>query len=205
MALRKMNPTDAYEEVYDVHDRKAASKRASDLLKKDHINERIAFLSEIDVREEISCIQIERDWIERELLANYVEANAAGDRNNAIKILQLLGTDVGMFVQRKEVLSGKLDVMKEASDVIKQQIAARLQLLFPGLDVSRFIGEATASAAMEHAGEAEVEPQQDLPAIPETVGLPPGGSDEAEAVSDGRESGGQDLLRGNGSVIPSDG
>jgi hypothetical protein len=205
-----MSKADAYREAYGTKGQRDCQKRGHDLSKKEHIQNRIAFLADYDLREEVKGIHADRDWVERELLAQYHEANQANDRSNAIKILQLLGTDVGMFVKRSEVLTGKLD-LEEDPDVIRQRIAARIQRLFPGSDPEQFMrnafagGIGAAERLGEGSGEVPVQPGETVRSLPEAVAVPQAGPDKAETVLDGSESGGEDVLRVDGGELSSHG
>jgi hypothetical protein len=214
MAIRKLDKTEAYKESYGVKDKRAAGKRGYDLYQKPHIQERIAFLSEYDIKQEVSKIDADRTWVERELLCQYHEATQANDRSNAIKILQLIGTDVGMFVKRSEVLTGKLE-LEEDPDVLRQRIVARIQKLFPGADPDAFMrtalaggarpGAELASGSREADREVPVQPIEVVRSVPEAARVPRPGSDEEEALSHGSEPGREDVLSVDGDGVPSNG
>ncbi|MBZ4251897.1 hypothetical protein LAJ57_13410, partial [Streptococcus pneumoniae] len=54
-------------------------------------------------------VVLSREWILEQLIANGIAARNAGDRNAANRAYELLGKEMGMFVDRKEIRTGPLD------------------------------------------------------------------------------------------------
>ena len=69
---------------------------------------------------------VDMDFIKKEYLSVYDEARDAGDRNNALRVLESLGKHLGMFIERSEsklLIDGNLTVTHDAIDQDLQQLA----------------------------------------------------------------------------------
>ena len=92
------------------------------------ITSRIKSLQDAAASEVIEKIKLDKQWVIDELLRQYHangtivqsfdkmgnETNAPQKANEAIKCLELLGRELGMFVDRKEVRIGALDGLSDA-------------------------------------------------------------------------------------------
>lgn len=105
------------------------------------ITSRIAAIQDAAVVEVIDKIKVDKEWVISELLRQYAanglivqafdkmgnETNAPQKANEAIKCLELLGKEIGMFVERKEVRIGALDGLSDQELTrIAQELSAAI-------------------------------------------------------------------------------
>ncbi|MEJ7804401.1 MAG: hypothetical protein WKG03_00550 [Telluria sp.] len=110
------------------------------------IGKRIALLQDTAAEEVIERVKVDKAWVIAELLRQYEsngrvvqafdkqgnETNAPQKANEAIKCLELLGREMGMFVEKKEV---RIEHFEGVSDAELTRIAAELTAQL-GLDKS---------------------------------------------------------------------
>lgn len=84
-----------------------AAVTGSNLAKNRKVSARIAELSVRVVDQIVSATAIDRAWVLEGLKRIASEAEAENDFNPAIKAHELIGKELGMFVDRKEVRLGK--------------------------------------------------------------------------------------------------
>lgn len=89
--------------------RSAASVRASGLMKNPKIKKRIAELQQQLVKKASQAVGLDRSWVLDRLKSNADLALEEKDRAAANRALELLGKEIGMFVDRKQVLIGPLE------------------------------------------------------------------------------------------------
>ena len=105
------------------------------------ITSRINLLQDQAADEVVERIKIDKQWVIDELLRQYQanglvvqafdkqgnETNAPQRANEAIKCLELMGRELGMFVDKKEVRVGTLDGISDAELTrIAQELAASI-------------------------------------------------------------------------------
>lgn len=87
-------------------------QRGSELMKREPVRARIAELTALIDREKAaSVVQVAvptRDFVLRELMQNVMASKAARDRSSVNKGLELIGKELGMFVQRSMVVESPL-------------------------------------------------------------------------------------------------
>lgn len=87
-----------------------ASVRAAELRRKPEIMARVEELRATIDRETASSVVADRRWVIGELISVAKEARLQNDRSNAIRALELVGRDLGCFVNRN------MDVTPSAMD-----------------------------------------------------------------------------------------
>lgn len=107
------------------------------------ITARISMLQDTAAVEVVEKMKLDKEWVVAELLRQYQangtivqaydkqgnETNAPQKANEAIKCLELIGKELGMFVERKEVRTGPLEsVSDEELTRIAQELYAQLSL-----------------------------------------------------------------------------
>lgn len=89
----------------------AASVRASGLMKKPEIKARIAEIQQGLMKKASQAVQLDRAWVLDRLKQNADLALDEKDRSAANRALELLGKELGMFVDRKQILVGPLEAL----------------------------------------------------------------------------------------------
>ena len=205
VALHDIDATEAYTLVYDQQDKTRAQRSSSRLLHKDAVKDRIEWLSTNRSQREIEVVvenqYANQEWVKKELVSQYYGSVAADDRTNALRALNMIGTDLGMFVQRREVLTGKIDPLQESPDVLKRRIAASISLLFPGSSIPGVDGSEGTGRALPDPRESEGQQVVDIPALPEATGISRDGEREEISVPDGSQPSGENILRGDGDEL----
>lgn len=87
------------------------SVRASEMLKRPYVKARIAELTQELVRTSAKDARVDRAWVLERLKENAHEALENRDRAAANRALELLGKELGMFVDRRMVLTGPLEAL----------------------------------------------------------------------------------------------
>jgi len=91
---------------------KSADKVASQMMKQDAVKRRIAEMAErVDVEKAKEIVRVAsptREWVLRELMGNVETAKLASDRGAVNKGLELVGREIGMFVQRSMQIESPL-------------------------------------------------------------------------------------------------
>jgi len=203
IAATGRKPVDVYLDLYETTNRANAQKRSWDLMQKQEIKDRITFIVNMSVKAEAQSVMADRRWIEREMIDLYMNARKNGDRTNAVKALQLMGQDIGMYVQRKAVLHGKMDPLEGTKEDVVRRISSQIARSFPGSDPTAILRLLTGGGASGASGEAEASEVPALSAVPEAERVSSSWSDVPEAVPDGGEPGGEDLGGKHGDGIPS--
>jgi hypothetical protein len=216
VALRGMEPKAAYVDAYG-KEPKQLQRYASELMKRQHMKARITYLADLAAKEEVHEYEADRKWISEKLLKLYKECDEAGDRPNTLRVLNLMGTDLGMFVQKKELLTGSINPLEEDPNVLRQRLAGLITQIFPGVDPDALIrahgeGRNLVEAARSEApragrshGEVEEAEVVDIQPLPEADGISRARAYEAEALPHGGEPGRQDVQRGDGDQLSPDG
>lgn len=205
VAIRGRLASAAYAANYDSEkakqDKNYASSEGSKLARQKDVAARIEYLKEQKLEREFKEQERDRDFVTSQLWKEYENADKPSDR---IAALKLLGTEQGMFIQRREVLTANIDPFTEAPDVLRERIAGLVARLFPGADPDALLRAHASGRALPVAGEVVEAESPRLQPVPEASRVPRAGEDEAEAVPDGREPGGEDVLRRDGDGVPSD-
>jgi hypothetical protein len=192
VAMTGRKPVEIYLEIYETNNRANARKRSYELMQRDDIQGRIAFLVNLQAKEEVKGVIADRHWIEREMIDLYMNARKNGDRTNAVKALQLMGQDIGMYVQRKAVLHGKMEPLEgDPSDVVRR-ISAQIARSFPGADPGAILGYLSAGTADGRARATEASETPAVQAVPEADGVSSSWEPLPKAVPDGGEPGRED-------------
>jgi hypothetical protein len=91
---------------------KYPDKVASQMLKQDAVKRRIAEMSErIDVEKAKDIVRVmapTREWVLKELVQQVEQSKIAADRGATLKGLELVGKEIGMFVQRSMAIESPL-------------------------------------------------------------------------------------------------
>lgn len=116
---------------------RAASVSANRLLKdanvRARIDELLAKRDEIEreaTEKAVEALAIDKGWVMSQLVENVQMAKTAGDLAPANKALELLGKELGMFIERREVRTGPLDELprderERAIDAIRRELDRR--------------------------------------------------------------------------------
>jgi hypothetical protein len=99
----------AYRTVYDVKKGNAADASASRLLKSDKVAARVAELQE----RKSDDVMLSAQWVIEQLIDNATKAKMQGDFGPSNQALQLLGKELGMFVERTENVNLNHDISPE--------------------------------------------------------------------------------------------
>jgi phage terminase small subunit len=148
--VRTGNATEAYKAAYNAANMGYATIRvkASQLLARDNIRITIDRLREEALAPAKKRLSISKEWVLEQLVENVSMAKAAEpvlDREGnhtgeytqnlaaANKSLELIGKELGMFVDRKEVRTGAIDDIPHeekmaALEAVRQEIAKRRQV-----------------------------------------------------------------------------
>ncbi|PGH52757.1 hypothetical protein CRT60_22690 [Azospirillum palustre] len=86
-----------------------AAAQACKLQKRDDVKERIAELRAASERAVVQEIAADRAWVMQKLVANVDGAQAAGNLNAMNRALELIGKELGMFVDRTMEVKSPLD------------------------------------------------------------------------------------------------
>jgi phage terminase small subunit len=92
--------------------------RGSELNRNPEVLERIAELREKMDRATVNSVVADRNWVLRNLVEIAHEAREARDRPGATKALELVGKELGMFVNRTQ------EIRSPMSDLSAQQLQA---------------------------------------------------------------------------------
>lgn len=111
--VRHKNGTQAAKEVgfKGGKDGNSFAVRAHEMLKKPEVQKRIAELNQQLVKETMKAAKVDRAWVLDRLKENAQEALERGDRAAANRALELLGKELGLFIDRKMVLTGPLEAL----------------------------------------------------------------------------------------------
>ena len=85
--------------------------RAHELLKKPEVQKRVSELNQQLVKETMKSAKVDRAWVLDRLKENAQEALENRDRAAANRALELLGKELGLFIDRKMVLTGPLEAL----------------------------------------------------------------------------------------------
>ena len=89
----------------------SAAQRAVALLKKVEIKKRIDQIREGLRKKAVSATSLNRAWVLEKLKENAEDALERGDRAAANRALELLGKEIGMFIDKRMVLTGPLEAL----------------------------------------------------------------------------------------------
>jgi hypothetical protein len=115
--------------------RNAAAVRGSGLMKNPKIKARIDELHQQLTKKASQAVQLDRSWVLDRLKANADLALEEKDRGAANRALELLGKEIGMFIERKQVLVGPLEQLGAPQLqrlVALAEAAEQGRLLLPG-------------------------------------------------------------------------
>lgn len=100
---RGSTASDAYRTAYRPKAMKAKSvhEKASHLIQTGKVRARVEELREIVLEKVVREVAIDKAWITRQLIHIVERARADGKLNAAVRALELLGKDQGMFVDRR--------------------------------------------------------------------------------------------------------
>ena len=91
---------------------KSADKVASQMMRQPAVKARIAEMSErVDIEKAKEIVRVNastREWVLRELVDQVEHAKLASDRGATLKGLELVGKEIGMFVQRSMAIESPL-------------------------------------------------------------------------------------------------
>lgn len=87
------------------------SVRGSELMRRPYIKARVDEINQELVRAATKSAKVDRAWVLEQLKSNAEEALEHRDRAAANRALELLGKEMGMFVDRKMVLTGPLEAL----------------------------------------------------------------------------------------------
>lgn len=173
--VRCKNGTQAAKEVgfKGGKDGNSFAVRAHELLKKAEVQERVAELNQQLVKETMKSAKVDRAWVLDRLKENAQEALENRDRAAANRALELLGKELGLFIDRKMVLTGPLEALdapRLQRLLALAQAAEEGRLVLPKPDVSISTGS---SDPIDKSGEIlELEavnvPEQPRP-VPEAL------------------------------------
>lgn len=102
---------------------RSARVRACELNKRPDVAARIEELRAQVEKAVVREIAISREWVLQQLVANAQDARAANDRGAANRALELIGKEMGMFIDRKMDVKNPLDALST------QQLLALTQML----------------------------------------------------------------------------
>jgi hypothetical protein len=88
-----------------------AATRAVALLKRADIQARIAHLRAVVQRQVAKTVAVDRGWVLKMLIENAESAIEAKDRTSANRALELVGKELGMFIDRKMEVRSPLDAL----------------------------------------------------------------------------------------------
>lgn len=106
------NASEAYRRAYDAENMKPETicKRASELLANGDITGRVKALRKATAER----VAVDRAWVLERLIDNHNRAMQESEGSVANRALELIGKEIGMFVERKEV--GKPGDFSDLSD-----------------------------------------------------------------------------------------
>lgn len=110
-----------------------APQRATELSRKDIICKRIDFLQARSTNIAVKSVALSKTWVLRELQSNVSAAKLEGDYSSINRAIELIGKELGMFVERKMI--GIQDLRSANADTlygILQEIDA---ILTPAVEV----------------------------------------------------------------------
>lgn len=144
------NASEAYRRSYSAENMKEATvqRKAFELLKDGKITAAIQLLREKATAKAVKKLEISKEWVLDQLVENVKmakqaepvydnEGNPVGEYKQNLaasnKALELIGKEIGMFVDRKEVRTGPLDGIAHddkvaALDLIQAEIRRRKEL-----------------------------------------------------------------------------
>ena len=108
--LRNVKPMEAYLKAFSTSNKMNARKRAWELEKKPDVVERLQWCSNQLTETLTEVHETRKDFVNSELEDLYKEARIEGDRTIAVACLKLIGTEEGMFVQKRQTLEAKVDL-----------------------------------------------------------------------------------------------
>lgn len=141
---------------------KHADKVASQMMRQAAVKARIAEMSErIDVEKAKEIVRVAsptREWVLRELMGNVETAKLAADRGAVNKGLELVGREIGMFVQRSMQIESPLQRL--SADKLLSLLAIVEEAVGTGeATVAPSVTAPIAPLTIEHqAGEKDEEP-----------------------------------------------
>ena len=89
----------------------SAHVRGCELAKKPDIRARIEELQKKAEKAAVAALAVDRQWVLRELVANAEAARAAKNQNAVNRALELVGKELGMFVDRKMDVKSPLEAL----------------------------------------------------------------------------------------------
>jgi hypothetical protein len=113
-------------EAYEIAGYKSNDGNASTLAAKPEIQARLKEIKGASAAK----VELTREWVLGKLIENHDRAVAAEEGAIANRSLELLGKEIGMFIDRKEVRTGKLDAIDD--DQLAALIAAAESVIAAG-------------------------------------------------------------------------
>lgn len=109
-----------------------AASRAVELLRRPLVKARIAELHSVVARLSLKAVSVDRAWVLKMLIENAESAVKAEDRPSANRALELVGKELGMFIDRK------MDVKSPLDALTAQELTALVELIDRGglLDIT---------------------------------------------------------------------
>lgn len=123
----------------------SAAVRAVDLMKREEIRQRVAELNAVAERKTTAAVAVDRAWVLNELILNAQSAREANDRSAANRALELVGKEMGMFVDRKLEMKSPLEALSA------QELQALVRLIDSGqlLDITPVANEASKTLSVD--------------------------------------------------------
>lgn len=187
------------------------------LMKKPLIRDRVKYLTDsyktrqAVVQEEAPVSgDIDREFLLRKTFAKMTEHEMAFRHTDAYKHLELLAKMAGVIgggANHLHLHGGRPDT--RTGTEIMSGVLSELRSLFPAGSIGggaikpRDSGGAGDESPSGDAA-TQAEPDGSVSSVPKAAGVSQARVDDEETVPDGWESGGQDLQRGDGDVLPSD-
>lgn len=139
VSLDGVESHEAVKAVYDPEDRWTTKRAKAEARRICEANPavvaRITYLTTWSLERHIETVQVSREWVEMELVRSY--RDAANDRqwSAVAKMLELLGTDKGMFVRQARVEHRKVPLDAEGpEDLLPQLVQLVEDALGPRVD-----------------------------------------------------------------------
>jgi hypothetical protein len=114
VAVQGLHPNDAVRKVYDVEGRRTSRHIQSEANRicicNPAVTARIAYLTESVILRDVTTVATTREWVEGEMVKTYQEASNDGSWAAAVKALELLGVDKGMFIRKTQIEHNKKTV-----------------------------------------------------------------------------------------------
>ena len=98
-----------------------AATRGSELMRRPDVAARVAWLRQASSTLAVRSVAVSKGWVLQELRNNVIAATLDGDRSSVNRGLELIGKELGMFVERKVL--GIQDLRKASAEEIMGLLA----------------------------------------------------------------------------------